>query len=134
MDKNLEISKAELAVMNVIWQHFPCTASTIIRHLNSAGQEWHDKTVKTLLTRLVKKKALRFEKAQRHYLYSPLIEQEHYQQQESESFIQRLFGGRVSPLIASFAKQDKLSDKDIQELKQLIDEWETKNSGGPKDV
>lgn len=123
----IEISKAELEVMKIIWQYSPCTASDVIQHLTEAGQEWHDRTVKTLLTRLVKKRALKFEKAQRHYLYSPLIEREAYQQQESESFIKRLFGGKISPLIVGFAKQDKLSNDDIKELKQLISDWESKN-------
>jgi predicted transcriptional regulator len=123
----MEISKAELEVMNVIWEHSTCTANDVIRHLNEAGQEWHDKTVKTLLTRLVKKQALGFEKEQRLYRYFPLIDQASYQQQESDSFIQRLFGGRVSPLIAGFAKQNKLTDDDIKELKQLVTDLE-KNS------
>lgn len=126
-ENSVEISKAELEVMNVIWQCAPCTASDIIQKLNDAGQEWHDKTVKTLLTRLVKKQAISYEKEQRQYRYFPLIEQASYQQQESESFIQRLFGGRVSPLIAGFAKQNKLTEDDITELKQLVADLEVQN-------
>ena len=122
----MEISKAEYEVMCAVWQGHPCTAKDIVDRLRGDQQEWHEKTIKTLLGRLVKKQALSFAKQQRHYLYSPLIEQEHYQQQESESFIERVFGGRISPLVAGFAKQQKLTEDDIAELKNLINEWEKK--------
>lgn len=123
----MDISKTEYEVMCAVWQDAPCSANDVIERLRADGAEWHEKTVKTLLGRLVKKQALGFEKQGRHYVYNPLIGQEAYQRRESESFIQRMFGGRVSPLVASFAKQEKLTEKDVQELKSLIDQWEKKN-------
>ncbi|MGS0729597.1 BlaI/MecI/CopY family transcriptional regulator, partial [Shewanella sp. 0m-11] len=82
---------------------------------------------KTLLNRLVKKQAIGFDKQGRSYLYFPLIEQSEYQLKESESFIERLFSGRVAPLVAGFAKQNKLSAEDVAELQQLIDTWQKDN-------
>lgn len=122
----VEISKAEYEVLEVIWQKNPISAVEIVERLNSERQ-WHEKTVKTLLNRLVKKEALGFEKEQRRYLYFPLIERESYQQQESQSLVQRLFSGKLSPLVAGFAKQNQLEKEDVETLKALIKSWEQEN-------
>lgn len=121
-----DISNAEFEVLNVLWQQSPASASEIIERLNQ-DKEWHEKTVKTLLNRLVKKGAIGYEKQQRKYLYYPMIEQESYQQRESESLIKRIFSGRVSPLVAGFAKSNDLKKQDIDELKDLIAQWEKDN-------
>lgn len=121
-----EISNAELNVLNVLWQKSPISASKVVAQL-SKNTDWHEKTVKTLLNRLVKKQAIGFEKQGRSYLYHPLIAQSDYQRKESESFIERLFSGRVAPLVAGFARENKLSAKDVEELQQLIDTWQEEN-------
>ncbi|GAC12748.1 BlaI/MecI/CopY family transcriptional regulator [Aliiglaciecola lipolytica] len=122
----MEISKSELKVLNALWQSYPCSASEIVDRLDNQ-LEWHEKTVKTLLGRLVKKQAISFQKDGRRYLYSPLIEQKDFQQTESKHFLDRIFGGRVSPLIASFANQEKLKQEDIDQLKKIISDWEKDN-------
>lgn len=115
----MKISEAELSVMQAIWEQSPVDADTIVKRLNQ-HQEWHEKTVKTLLNRLVKKQALGFNKVGRHYQYFPLISEDSYQQKETQNFVYRVFGGRVSPLLAGFIKQSDLSAEDVKELKQLI--------------
>lgn len=128
IDKNRrpEISNAEFEVLDVIWDSFPASASEIIARLEKK-KEWHDKTVKTLLSRLVKKEVLGFEKQQRQYLYFPLIEREDYRQSEASHFVGRLFNGKVAPLVTGFASQNALSKQDIDELKALISDWEQDN-------
>jgi BlaI family penicillinase repressor len=121
-----EISKTEFEVLSALWEHYPASAQDIIKRLNN-DKDWHEKTVKTLLSRLVKKQAIDFNKHQRSYLYYPLLERESYMIRESKSFISRLFKGRVAPLVAGFAETDSLSKQDIDELKVLIDKWEQDN-------
>ncbi|MGL1958050.1 MAG: BlaI/MecI/CopY family transcriptional regulator [Colwellia sp.] len=121
-----DISNAEFEVLEALWQHYPASANDIICRLNQHKQ-WHDKTVKTLLNRLVKKQAISFEKQQRHYLYSPLLEREAYTQKESKNLIERMFSGKITPLVAGFAKQNDLNKEDINELKSLISAWEKNN-------
>ena len=128
MESNVDISNAEFEVLDALWQQYPATANEIVERLNKEKQ-WHDKTVKTLLNRLVKKEAISFEKEQRRYLYFPLVEREAYTQYESQSLIERMFSGRVSPLIAGFAKNKNLQKDDIEELKQIISSWESENIG-----
>ncbi|MEW6996121.1 BlaI/MecI/CopY family transcriptional regulator [Colwelliaceae bacterium BS250] len=122
----MEVSKAEFAILTAIWTRSPCTAKDVVDRLNEQDS-WHEKTVKTLLGRLVKKQAIAFEKCSRHYLYSPLIDKDEYIVKESDNFLKRLFGGKVSPLVASFAKSEKLSQSDVDELKKIISDWEQSN-------
>lgn len=121
-----EISKTEFEVLSALWEHYPASAQDVIERLNK-HKDWHEKTVKTLLSRLVKKQAIDFDKQQRSYLYYPLLARESYVISESKSLIMRLFAGRVAPLVAGFAEADSLSRKDIDELKVLIDKWEKDN-------
>lgn len=119
----MDISNAELEVLKVLWDEAPLPANVIAERVQRT-QDWHEKTVKTLLNRLAGKGAISFVKERRAYLYSPVIEQANYQQKVSNSFVDRLFAGRVSPLVAGFAKQGKLSADDVDELKSLIADWE----------
>jgi|SRR5690606_276077 len=122
----IEISNAELKVMQVLWQRQPLSANDVVAAL-ADDKDWHEKTVKTLLNRLVSKGALGFDKDGRAYLYYPLIAEQDYQLQQSRSFVERLFAGRVAPLVAGFASQNKLNADDVEQLKQLIAEWEQKH-------
>ncbi|GAA0539652.1 BlaI/MecI/CopY family transcriptional regulator [Rheinheimera aquimaris] len=122
----IEISNAELKVMQILWQRQPLSANDVVAAL-ADDKDWHEKTVKTLLNRLVGKGALGFDKDGRAYLYYPLIAEQDYQLQQSRSFVERLFAGRVAPLVAGFASQNKLNADDVEQLKQLIAEWEQKH-------
>lgn len=121
-----EISNAEFDVLDVIWDDNPVTANEVIERLNQR-KNWHEKTVKTLLGRLVKKEVLSFEKQQRQYLYFPLIARDEYTKKETTSFVSRLFKGKITPMVAGFANQNALSKQDVKELKALIEQWEKDN-------
>ena len=121
-----DISNAEFEVLDVLWDDYPATSSDIVERLNQK-KPWHDKTVKTLLSRLVKKGVVDFDKAQRQYLYRPLIAREDYTKKEATSFVSRIFKGKVAPLVAGFANQNSLSQQDVDELKALIKQWEQNN-------
>jgi BlaI family penicillinase repressor len=125
-DKKPDISNAEFDVLDVLWNGYPATSSDIIERLNQ-HKEWHEKTVKTLLGRLVKKGVLDYEKHQRKYLYRPLIAREDYTKKETETFVSRLFKGKIAPLVAGFANHNSLSKQDVEELKSLIQQWEKDN-------
>ncbi|CCQ11377.1 transcriptional regulator, BlaI family protein [Pseudoalteromonas luteoviolacea B = ATCC 29581] len=119
----IELSKAEFAVMDALWQGHPAKAADIIHRL-SDQTEWHEKTIKTLLGRLVKKHAVAFEKEGREYVYHPLIAKDEYTLKASRNFLAHFFNGQLSPLISGFAKQKELNQEDINELKKIIEDWE----------
>jgi len=107
--------------MDVLWRSAPRSAEEILGEVGPA-QNWQEGTVKSLLNRLLRKKAVHAERDGRRYLYTPLLKREQYVQQESKGLLDRLFGGRVAPLVAHFSEQRKLSKKDIAELRKLLEE------------
>lgn len=115
------ISEAESAVLTVLWDTRSATAEEVTAAL-AAPRGWQDSTVKTLLGRLLKKGALRARKDGRRFIYSPTLTREEWLSRESESLLNRLYGGRVAPLVAHFSRHRKLSKRDIRELKRLIGE------------
>ena len=109
--------------MEQLWLRHPQSAEEVLEALADA-QDWQEATVKTLLNRLLKKGAVRAEKDGRRYLYIPVLKREQWVNAESKSFVDRMFDGRIAPLVAHFGKHRKLSKKDIEELKRLIEEME----------
>ncbi|MCS3808030.1 BlaI/MecI/CopY family transcriptional regulator [Xanthomonas sp. 4461] len=116
----MPISDAEAVVMQVLWDRAPRTADEVVAAL--AQTHWAEPTVKTLLNRLLNKGAIAAQKEGRKYLYTPLLQRDHWVQQQSEGLLQRLFGGRVAPLVAHFSERGKLSASDVAELKRLLEE------------
>ena len=119
----MQISEAESVVMEVLWERSPIGAEEVVAALADA-QQWQEATIKTLLNRLLNKGAIHAEKDGRRYLYSPLLKREDWLTRESKGLLDRLFGGRVAPLVAHFSEHRKLSRKDIAELKKLIEDLE----------
>ncbi|UYK77741.1 BlaI/MecI/CopY family transcriptional regulator [Xanthomonas sacchari] len=117
----MSISDAEAVVMEVLWERHPLSAEEVFAALSGHGG-WAEPTVKTLLNRLLNKGAIRADKQGRRYLYTPLLQRAQWVQQQSECLLDRLFGGRIAPLVAHFSERGKLSDADIAELKRLIQE------------
>lgn len=117
----MAISEAEAIIMDVLWRSSPRTAEDILAEVGPT-QQWQEGTVKSLLNRLLTKKAVKAERDGRRYLYTPLLSREKYVSQESKGLLDRLFDGRVAPLVAHFSEQRKLSKKDIAELRKLLRE------------
>lgn len=116
------ISDAESHVMEVLWSApAPLGAEEVIAALSDTRQ-WQSATVKTLLNRLLRKGAVAAQKDGRRFLYRAVLQREEWLTRESEGLVQRLFGGRIAPLVAHFGNQRKLSQADIRELRKLIDE------------
>ena len=113
------ISSAEHEVMEVLWRESPLTAVEVAERV-PAGRGWSIRTVKTLLSRLLAKGVLSHEEAGRRYLYRPAVAREDYVAQESRRLLDRLFGGRLTPLVAHLAERDDLSARDIAEIEALL--------------
>lgn len=113
------ISEAEHAVMEVLWDEAPLTAQDVAERVDPA-RDWSANTVKTLLARLTGKGAVAFEAEGRRYLYRPAIERGDYVSGESRRLIDRLFGGKLTPLVAHLAERDELTPADIAEIEALL--------------
>jgi predicted transcriptional regulator len=119
----MRITAAESQIMEALWRAGPLTPDEIVRDVGGA-QNWGAATVKTLITRLLKKKALASEREAGRTRYRPLISREEFLHTESQSFLDRLFDGQLAPLVAHYAKHRPLTADEVGRLKQLIRELE----------
>ena len=116
----MKISQAESQVMEVFWRATtPLSADEVVAAMGN-NRDWSAGTIRTFLTRLLKKKALAATLDGRRYLYRPLIRREDYVHEQSRDLIDRLFGGRIAPFITQFSERQDLSREEIAELKRLI--------------
>ena len=119
---DIRISDAELDVMEALWSAgHPLTASDVAERIDES-RGWTLATVKTMLSRLVAKGALQHREDGRRFLYSPAIKREAYVGNESRRFVEKLFGGRLSPLVARLAEEDGLDQDDIAAIEALLKE------------
>ena len=117
-----KISEAEHQVMEALWAaDAPLTAAEVAERVDPA-RGWSDRTVKTMLARLLAKGALAHAEDGRRYLYRPAVARADYVAGESSRLVDRLFGGRAAPLVAHLAERNALSDADITELEALLKE------------
>ncbi|MED5019693.1 BlaI/MecI/CopY family transcriptional regulator [Paenibacillus chibensis] len=121
MNKLPVISEAEWEVMKILWKGSPKTANEVIDALASQI-DWSPKTVRTLLNRLVAKKAAAYDPDSRPYSYYALISEEECQKAETQSFLKRIYSGSFKPLMVNFLKNEQLSSDEIEELRNLLDE------------
>ena len=119
----VKISAAESQVMEALWRGKPLSPEDIIAAVGPANG-WQAGTVRTLITRLLRKKAIAGKKEKSGYLYRPLITRADYVQDESKGFLDRLFKGEVAPLVAHLAEHRALTARDLRKLKKLIAELE----------
>jgi BlaI family penicillinase repressor len=120
MYKIPKISDAEWEVMKIIWINSEISSINIIKQLKD-NFEWKPATVKSMINRLLNKSAIGFNKFGYEYLYFPLISEDECIKLESKSFINRVFNGSTKSMILSFAESNEISEKDITELRDILD-------------
>lgn len=114
-----QISEAEFQVMKIVWEHAPVSTNQVTEYL-ARTTKWSPKTIQTMLKRLVQKKALTYDKEGRVFIYTPLIGQEDYVNQESRHFLQRFYNGNVVSMMTAFLDMEELSQQEVDELKELL--------------
>ena len=119
---DMRLSDAELCVMEALWSAGRPLAASEIADRVPADRGWSLATVKSLVSRLLAKQAVRPSKDGRRFLYSPAIEREPYVAAESRRFVKRLFGGKLSPLFARLAEDEALDDEDLARIEAILKE------------
>jgi len=115
-----KISEAEWAVMTLLWDASPRSSAAVVEEL-APSTGWSPKTVKTLLTRLVKKGFVTTESQGNRYLYSPVVTRGETVRQESHSFLERVFQGDGASLLLHFARSVDLSPEEAEKLRGLLE-------------
>ncbi len=116
-----QISEAEYEVMRIVWQQAPVSTNEIVEKLETTTS-WNPKTIQTLIKRLVTKHALTYEKRGRVFVYTPLVGENEYVSQESNSFLKKYYNGNISAMLSAYLDNDELSEADIRDLRRLLDQ------------
>lgn len=114
-----QISEAEYEVMKIVWKHAPISTTEITDRL-LATTSWSPKTIQTLIKRLVNKGVLTYEKQSRVFVYTPLVKENDYINQESRSFLNRYYDGNITSMLSAYLENDRLSESEIDQLRSLL--------------
>ncbi|BFH62888.1 BlaI/MecI/CopY family transcriptional regulator [Paenibacillus azoreducens] len=131
MNQKAQITEAELEIMRVLWENPNCPSSKVVKQMTDK-MGWSPNTTRTLLNRLVQKEAAGAkleDGSKRTQLFYPLISEQEYLRSETKSFMKKLYGGSLKPMLANFLEDKKLNAQEIEDLKALFDE----NSGVGKE-
>ena len=116
------ISSAESRIMEALWSGGALTPDEMVAAVGPANG-WARNTVRVMITKLLKKGAISSAKeADGRFLYRPVLARSAYVQAESQSLLDRLFEGKLAPLVAHFAEHRQLTAEDVATLKALIAE------------
>ena len=113
------ISEAEFEVMKIVWKSAPINTNEITERLLKTTS-WSAKTIQPLIKRLVTKGALTYEKQGRVFVYTPLVEENEYISQQSNSFIKRFYDGDISAMLSSYLENNQLSETELNHLRSLL--------------
>ena len=114
-----QISEAEFEIMKVVWKYAPINTNEITQRLTRTTT-WSPKTIQTLIKRLVTKGALTYEKQSRVFVYTPLVKEQDYINQESHSFLKRFYGGNITAMLSAYIENRQLSEDELEKLRSLL--------------
>ena len=120
MRRTPKISEAEWEVMKVLWENSPLTANEIVETL-SKQTRWQRETIRTLINRLVQKKAVAFEKEGRQHHYYPVVAEAECVKAETRSLLRRLRVSAIEPMLAALVEEQRLSAEQISRLKEILE-------------
>lgn len=126
VSKSFKISNSEMEVMKLLWESDSSMTSKELRTILKSKIGWEKSTVLTLIKRLVEKGIISYNKNDVFYYY-PNITKEQYKQLNTQTLIDKLFEGNIKNLIMSLCDETKLSENDLQELRDYFNKGIKKN-------
>lgn len=120
MKQEIKITDAELKIMEFVWKKSPVDSTEIVRAFEK-DEEWSPNTIRTLLVCLEQKGVIDHTKAGRVYVYHAIIPRDYFVKQESQKFISKFFDGKVSEFLSNFVADESIDEKEIDELRNLLD-------------
>ncbi len=115
-----QISDLELEVMKILWEEHSLTSNDVIDRI----KDMNPRTVKTLLSRLLKKEAIGYMEEGRTYHYYPIIKKDEYIKVQSDHFVKKIFDGSLNAMLANFLNHKQLSKEELDDLKKMIDYYD----------
>lgn len=116
-----KIAESEWRVMQVLWENGSQTANDVVNAL-SGEVKWKPRTIKTLISRLVKKGAVKVTEEGYRYRYSAAVNESTCVRSETRSFVRRVYQGAMKPALAAFIEDADLSDKEIDDIQKILNQ------------
>lgn len=129
--KNYELTEAEWAIIQTVWENEPCAAPTVQEQLE-VQKNWTYSTVKTLMDRMVTKGLLKTERIRNLILYRSVITKLQAQKSEVMRTVKRAFDGAFTPMMQFMLDNHALSQKQLDEFEALIKKKRMKGRSAPK--
>jgi BlaI family penicillinase repressor len=126
----MKLTESEWQIMNALWKHHPATAREVADRL-PGDVSWAYTTIKTLLSRLVAKRAVSEQKRGNASVYKPLVTQDRARRSAVRSLLNQAFDGAVEPMLHFLARDRKLSERQRRELARLLRAEDEKSGGAP---
>jgi predicted transcriptional regulator len=124
-----DITDAELAVLEVLWHESPATIRRITEVLYPKGGASNYATVQKLLERLEGKDCVHRDRKSSVHVFASRIDRDELVGRRLQSLAEKLCGGSWTPLLTHLVQAGKLSSKDRQALRTLIEELDQGNKG-----
>ena len=121
MEKLKRLPDAELEVMLAVWSFGEPVSASRIQEALRGKRDWALASLMTVLGRLCTKGYLSCSRQTRPNLYTALIAEEVYKQNESRSRLERLYGNSVQSLVASLVGGNAVGDEELAELRAYLD-------------
>lgn len=117
------LTECEVFVMKAIWASDEAMSiQEITAKINQTfHKDWKVQTVSTFLSRAVKKGYLEMQRSGRTFYYYPMVTQEEYGKREIVKCVENWSGGKLGNLIAAFAEEKKLSEKEKEQIRRMLD-------------
>jgi BlaI family transcriptional regulator, penicillinase repressor len=118
MGVKMKISDSEMKFMNLVWENSPINSMSLVKLAeNQLG--WKKSTTYTVIRRLVQRGILKNEKA----MVSSLVEKEEVQEMKGKELIGKMYDGSIELFLTAFLSKKKISKKEADELKKMIDAY-----------
>jgi BlaI family transcriptional regulator, penicillinase repressor len=128
-----DVTDAELAVLQVLWTRGAATIRQLTDAVYPDGGTAHYATVQKLLERLEAKGCIRRERTSAAHLFSATIRQEELIGRRLRAMAEKLCGGSLTPLLTHLVRAERLTPRQRQELRALIDELDQRSrTKGPR--
>ncbi len=114
----IKLFDAELKLMEILWESAPLTAKEVSK-LAAHDIGWNKNTTYTVLTKLVQKGAVK--RSEPDFTCEPLVSRDEVAETETKRLIEKLYDGSPTAFLASFLQKEKLSERELKELRDIID-------------
>ena len=121
MKNKYDITDAELEIMQVLWKNKQCDLNQMIKELNE-NTDKNRNTVKTLLRRLILKGSVESKKVGlKDTVYIPKINKNKFLDHQNETFLKKLYNGKMGNLLLNCVENQKVSKEELQKLIDILE-------------